>query len=93
MIFRRWYLRITGDYPCALLVETVTEYLEGTMPEAERSRFEKHLRGCPSCDDYVAQLRRTIELSGRVTLDDVDALPEQARSDLMEAFRAFRAEP
>ena len=28
MIFRKLYLRLIGDYPCALLVETVTEYLE-----------------------------------------------------------------
>jgi anti-sigma factor RsiW len=92
MIFRRLYLRLTGDYPCARLVETVTEYLEGTMPEAERARFERHLEICSSCVDYVAQLRRTIELTGRVTVDDVDALPDHARDELMDAFRAFHAQ-
>ncbi len=91
MIFRRLYLRLTGDYPCKQLVETVTEYLEGTMPETERARFERHLEICPSCVDYVAQLRRVIDLSGRVTVDDVDALPKQAREELIEAFRAFHA--
>jgi len=91
MIFRRLYLRLSGDYPCARLVETVTEYLEGTMPAPERIRFERHLQQCPSCVEYVAQLRRTIELSGRVTVDDVDALPDPARAELMDAFRAFHA--
>ena len=92
MIFRKLYLRLIGDYPCAQLVETITEYLEGTMPAAERARFERHLKGCPSCQVYVEQLRRTIEQSGRVTVDDVEALPEQAREELMEAFRAFHGE-
>jgi anti-sigma factor RsiW len=92
MIFRRLYLRLTGDYACARLVETVTEYLEGAMPAPERARFERHLNRCPSCQIYVAQLRRTIEQSGRVTIDDVDALPKHARDELMGAFRAFHAE-
>jgi anti-sigma factor RsiW len=91
MIFRRLYLRLTGDYACQRLVETITEYLEGTMPAAERARFERHLQGCPSCQLYVEQLRCTIEQSGHVTVGDVEALPEQARDDLMEAFRAFHA--
>lgn len=92
MIFRKLYLRLTGDYPCAQLVETITEYLEGTMPAAERARFERHLTRCPSCQEYLKQLRRTIETSGRVTAGDVEALPEQARDALLEAFRAYHSE-
>lgn len=92
MIFRMLYLRLIGDYPCALLVETVTEYLDGTMPAAQQARFERHLKCCPSCQVYVEQLRRTIEQSGRVTVDDVEALPEQVRDELTQAFRAFHAE-
>lgn len=91
MILRKLYLRLTGDAPCALLVETVTEYLEGTMPARERARFERHLAACASCVDYVAQLRRAIALSGRITVDDVDTLPEKARQELLDAFREFHA--
>jgi len=92
MIFRKLFLRLTRDYPCAQLVESVTEYLEGTMPATERARFEHHLKGCPGCQIYVEQFRRTIEQSGRITVDDVESLPEQARDELLETFRVFHAE-
>ena len=51
----------------AVLVETVTEYLEGTMPASDASvrAPPEALRGCQI---YVEQFRRTIEQSGRITL-------------------------
>jgi anti-sigma factor RsiW len=62
------------------------------MPAAERTRFERHLKRCASCRIYLAQFRQTIAEGGRVTVEDVEALPEQARDELMQAFRAFHAE-
>jgi predicted anti-sigma-YlaC factor YlaD len=91
MIFRKLSLRLTRDYRCAHLVEVVTDYLEGTMPLAERTRFDRHLKRCKGCRSYVEQLRRTIEQCGRVTVDDVEALPEHVREELMDAFRALHA--
>jgi len=72
MTLRSLYLRLTGDYPCARLVEVVTEYLEGTMGPHQRSRFDHHLSICPGCAAYMAQFRRTIEMSGRLTIGDVE---------------------
>jgi len=92
MMFRKAYLRLIGDYPCARFVEAVTEYLEGAMPAPERTRFERHLRRCAGCREYLDQLRQTIATAGRITIDDVNALPAQARDELMQAFQAFHAE-
>jgi anti-sigma factor RsiW len=33
--------------------ELVTEYLEGTLPPAERERFELHLSACDGCTNYL----------------------------------------
>ena len=92
MMFRRLHLRLKRDYPCAQLVEAVTEYLEDTMGTGERARFDHHLSICPGCADYMAQFRRTIDLCGRITTDDVEALPRPAREELLRAFRDLRAE-
>ncbi len=89
MILRKLRRRLQGDYPCARLVEAVTEYVEGSMSERERGRFERHLAACSSCQEYLAQLRRTIELTGRLSVDDVEALPAPAREALLETFRKF----
>ena len=73
---------------CVELVELVTEYLEGPLPPEQRTRFEAHLDECPGCANYLDQMRRTIELTGRLREDDV--LP-QAMHSLLEAFRGWRS--
>jgi anti-sigma factor RsiW len=74
---------------CQELVELVTEYLEGALPDADRARFENHLRGCDGCTHYVEQMRRTIQLSGRLSEQSIS--PE-ARDSLLSAFRSWKNE-
>ena len=47
---------------CQQAVELVTAYLEGT-PATAGCRFEAHLGGRPYCAEYLAQMRKTIELT------------------------------
>ncbi len=74
---------------CQQAVELVTLYLEGALRGAERRRFEKHLAGCPHCTEYLAQIRETIRLAGRVTPGD---LTPQMRVDLTDLYRRWREE-
>lgn len=60
-------LRLRRDIACQQAVELVTAYLEGTLARAGRRRFEAHLAGCPHCTEYLAQMRKTIELTGSLT--------------------------
>lgn len=84
-------LRRTADFRCQDLVEVVTDYLEGAMDPSTRARFDRHLRRCDGCDRYLAQIRRTVELTGRLSVDDVDALGPEASDRLLDAFRDFHA--
>ena len=74
---------------CQQAVELVTDYLEGRLSRAGRRRFEAHLAGCPHCTEYLAQMRETIRLAGRVTPED---LTPQMRDDLTDLYRRWRAE-
>ena len=74
---------------CQQMVELVTAYLEGALPDPDRQRFERHLAGCPHCTEYLAQMRETIRLAGRVTLED---LTPGMRTDLTDVYRRWRAE-
>jgi len=56
---------------CQELVELASDYLDGTLSTAARQAVEHHLAGCPNCPNYLAQLRLTVELTGRVRSDDV----------------------
>jgi anti-sigma factor RsiW len=73
---------------CQQVVELVTDYLEGALSPADHRRFEKHLAGCEHCTEYLAQMRETIKLTGRLTPGD---FTPQMRADLTELYRSWRA--
>ncbi|MBI1257348.1 MAG: anti-sigma factor [Chloroflexi bacterium] len=75
---------------CKELVELVTDYLEGTLPPDQRTRFEEHLSACGGCRTYIAQMRETIHLTGMLSEDDIT--PE-AEDELLRAFRDWKANP
>jgi anti-sigma factor RsiW len=79
----------TRDLACQQMVEIVTDYLEGAMSRPQRRRFERHLAGCEHCSEYLAQMRITIELTGRLRGED---LSPNTRRDLAAVFRRWIAE-
>lgn len=72
---------------CREVVEVITDYLEGTLPAADRARFEAHLELCEHCRSYLDQFRITIDETGRLGADD---LPEELADQLLDAFRGWR---
>ena len=75
---------IAEQLSCQELVELVTDYLEDTLSPEGRAAFEQHIAGCTGCHEYVEQMRVTIELTGRLTPDD---LAPEAERKLLAAFR------
>ncbi len=76
------------DLACRELVELVTAYLEDALDSMARERFEEHLAECPYCQTYVEQIRITIELAGRV---EVDQMSPDVRQRLVDAFRGWHS--
>jgi predicted anti-sigma-YlaC factor YlaD len=75
------------DITCQEVVELVTDYLEGALPEREAARFDEHLELCDGCRWYVDQIRITIATVGRIEASDV---PPAMQADLLAAFRGLR---
>ena len=73
---------------CKEVVELMTGYLEGTLSAADRARFDEHIAGCDGCRAYLAQLRMTRTLLGRLGHEPV---PESIQNELLEAFRSWRS--
>lgn len=73
---------------CAELAEQITEYLEGALPAPRSADLARHLDRCSDCDVYLDQMRRTIELTGRLDPEAVAAVPAATRARLEAAFRA-----
>jgi anti-sigma factor RsiW len=83
-------LRIPGSrraLVCQQVVELVTDYLEERLSKADRRRFDYHLAGCPHCTEYLAQLRKTIELTGRIGSDD---LTPAMRAEMIALYRRWQ---
>ena len=74
---------------CQQVVELVTDYLEDALSAEDRRRFERHLAGCPHCTEYLAQMRETIRLAGRVAPEDLTPV---MRADLTDLYRRWWAE-
>jgi anti-sigma factor RsiW len=74
------------EMACNELVEVVTEYLDGTLADEDRRRFDAHLEECPYCVRYLEQFRETISATGELTLESI--APER-RAELLEAFRGW----
>ncbi|HET7266241.1 MAG TPA: zf-HC2 domain-containing protein [bacterium] len=75
------------EMTCRDLVETVTEYLEGTLGAADRARFEAHVAECPPCRDYLEQMRDTVSALGRLPRESIS---EDAKRGLLDAFRNWK---
>ena len=72
---------------CKELVELVTEYLEGSLPENVRTQMDQHLAGCEGCTNYMEQMRKTIRLTGELR---EESLSTQQRDDLLKLFHNWK---
>lgn len=77
-------MTVADAISCQELVELVTDYLEGALEPADLRRFDEHIATCGKCTDYLAQLRQTIEATGRITPADLSPAAEQ---ELLDVFR------
>ncbi len=74
---------------CRQAVALMTDYLEGRLGAGDVARLELHLAACPHCSEYLAQIRATIDVLGRV--EPADVSPE-ALDELVSLYRSWRAE-
>ncbi len=74
------------ELTCRELVEIVSDYLEGALPDSERERFDAHLQDCEGCRRYLDQMRTTIRVVGTLSEEDLDP---SAKDQLLEVFRAW----
>jgi anti-sigma factor RsiW len=72
---------------CQALVELVTQYLEGVMPQEERAQFEDHLSRCKGCTAYVEQMRRMIQITGKLS---EETITPEAADELLKLFRDWK---
>jgi predicted anti-sigma-YlaC factor YlaD len=79
-----------NDFPCQILVEIVTDYLEGALPPDIVARIDIHLAECSGCTSVLEQLQQVIRVSQRAAITQVDSLDPSMRQQLLDAFSEAR---
>jgi anti-sigma factor RsiW len=73
---------------CRECADFLADYVAGDLPSDELAIFERHLKACANCEEYMRQYRTTI-LAGRVACMDPDAAPDLPE-ELIRAILAAR---
>jgi anti-sigma factor RsiW len=82
---------IHDPFDCQMLVELVTDWLEGELPEPTRDELELHVATCAGCVAYVEQMRLTQAALARLeSIEVVEPIDAATRNDLLAVFRARR---
>jgi anti-sigma factor RsiW len=82
------FRRRRRELVCREAVELVTDYLEGALSTEERERLEGHLANCPHCTEYLAQMRRTLDVLGRI---EPETLEPAVQDELVALFRRWQS--
>lgn len=83
---------MTDDLTCTRVVMLITDYLDGALPPRDTERLEEHLADCDGCSVVLDQFRTTIDRTGALRTDDVDAVDPATREELLGVFRRWAAE-
>ena len=62
-------------------------YDEDALSPPERARFDAHLEICPGCREYLAQMRQTLAVLGRLPTDSIEP---RMRTQLLQVFRDWK---
>lgn len=65
-------------------------YVLDALPDTERTSFEQHLAGCPSCTSEVSELR---EATAKLAVNVSAAPPPRLKADVMAAIDQVRQLP
>ena len=74
---------------CREIADFLMAYVDGELPEQQRSVFEVHIEACPCCKNYVASYRTTVSL-GRSLCDDDEHDTSDLPDELIQAVLAAR---
>ena len=81
---------VHGMMTCREFEGFVLDYVDGKLPQHQKSLFELHMHRCRECRQYLEAYRRTQEIT-RATFHSPDApVPDDVPDDLVKAILKAR---
>jgi len=92
---RRWLKgfmlkHMHGMITCKEFEDFVSDYTDGELSSKQRSYFERHLKLCQECRQYLLAYQRTIEVSRAVLLSPDEPVSEDVPEDLIKGILKAR---
>lgn len=81
---------LPGMITCVEFEEFILSYLDGTLPEAQRKKFEWHIRFCRECREYLAAYKLAIEAARASFGQETPSTPAEIPQDLANAILEAR---
>ena len=82
--------KMQGSMPwlinCREFEAFVLDYHDGTLPENQRRTFERHLRFCRECREYLAAYRQSVEIGKSILGAADETVPDDVPEDLIKAI-------
>jgi anti-sigma factor RsiW len=73
---------------CREFADFIMDYMTGELPREERALFERHLRRCPHCPEYLKQYEDSVK-AGRLAFAAPDEeVPPTVPDELVQAILA-----
>ncbi len=81
---------IHGMITCTEFDEFVLDYLGGELTERQRALFERHIRWCRECRQYLQGYQHAMRFGRAALPRSDDAVPEDVPEDLINAILKAR---
>ncbi|MFO0623557.1 MAG: zf-HC2 domain-containing protein [Polyangia bacterium] len=75
---------------CQDITALVSDYLEGRLTFGQRVRFQLHLGICRGCRRYLAQMKQTVQLLGKMPDEPP---PADVQAQLLAQFQTWKRSP
>lgn len=76
---------LPGMITCREFENFIVDYLEGALPETQIKLFERHIKICRECKDYLAAYQLTTKLSAALKVAPDEPVPSDVPQDLIDA--------
>lgn len=80
------FKRMHGMISCREFEDFVQAYVDGELPGEQSKTFERHIRFCRDCRQYLEAYQRTVDVVGSLKDDPDGPVPEDVPEDLIQAI-------
>lgn len=82
------FRRFPGQISCAQFEQFMLDYHDGSLPEAQRELFERHMKLCGQCRASLRGYVRSIELGQKLFETEQGPLPDEVPDHIVTAVVA-----